>query len=426
MSLPYQVFIGFRYLRAKRRNRSISVNTAISIAGVALGVMALVTVLAVMTGAQEDLRKKILGVSAHVIVMEYSGSIKDYARVAKAVDGEPHVIAYSPFILGQVMLGSGDRVHGVALRGIDPELEVRTSDLLENLVKGSLNFSVGAGPDSGDLNGKSLPESGDKKLPGIVIGTELSRILGVHLGDRVNMISPLGAMGPIGMIPRVKGFRVTGLFEVGMFEYNAGLAYIDIKSAQDFLNMKDSVTGVQLKLDDIYKAKEVSERIQEKLGFPYYSRDWIQMNRNLFAALKLEKIVMFLILVLIVLVAAFNIVSSLVMIVIEKSRDIAILKTMGATKTGIMTIFITQGLIVGLVGTVSGLIGGYGLCWFLKETELISLPADVYYLDHLPVQMRSIDFIVVAAAAMLISFLATIYPSMQAAKLDPIEPLRYE
>ncbi len=415
MSLPYQLFVGFRYLRAKRRNRSISVNTAISIAGVALGVMALVTVLAVMTGAQEDLRKKILGVSAHVIVMEYSGSIKDYARVVEAVDGEPHVTAYSPFILGQVMLSSGDRVHGVALRGIDPEMEVQTSDLLENIVKGSLDFS-----------GKSSPEGSDKKLPGILIGTELSRILGVRLGDRVNMISPLGAMGPIGMIPRVKGFRVTGLFEVGMFEYNAGLAYIDIQSAQDFLNLKDSITGVQLKLDDIYKAQEVAGKIQEKLGFPYYCRDWIQMNRNLFAALKLEKIVMFLILVLIVLVAAFNIVSSLVMIVIEKSRDIAILKTMGATKAGIMTIFMTQGLIVGLVGTILGLIGGYGLCWFLKETELISLPADVYYLDHLPVQMRAIDFIVVAAAAMLISLLATIYPSMQAAKLDPIEPLRYE
>jgi len=415
MSLPYQIFVGFRYLRAKRRNRSISVNTAISIAGVALGVMALVTVLAVMTGAQEDLRKKILGVSAHVIVMEYSGNMKDSSKVVEAVESEPHVTAYSPFILGQVMLSSGDRVHGVALRGIDPKLEVQTSDLLDNLVKGSLDFSV-----------KSLSENSDKKLPGIVLGTELSRILSVQLGDRVNMISPLGAMGPIGMIPRVKGFRVTGMFEVGMFEYNAGLAYIDLQSAQDFLNMKDSITGVQLKLDDIYKAKEVSERIQEKLGFPYYCRDWIQMNRNLFAALKLEKIVMFLILVLIVLVAAFNIVSSLVMIVIEKSRDIAILKTMGATKAGIMTIFMTQGLVVGLVGTISGLIGGYGLCWFLKETELISLPADVYYLDHLPVQMNVIDFVTVAAAAMLISLLATIYPSMQAAKLDPIEPLRYE
>ncbi|MGW8323564.1 MAG: FtsX-like permease family protein, partial [Thermodesulfobacteriota bacterium] len=269
-------------------------------------------------------------------------------------------------------------------------------------------------------------EGGEKGLPGLVIGRELSHILGVHVGDRVNMISPLGALGPMGMIPKARGFRVTGIFEAGMYEYDASLAYIDIPHAQDFLNMEDGITGVELRLEDIYEAGRVARRLQARLGYPYHARDWMQMNRNLFAALKLEKIAMFLILTLIILVAAFNIVGTLVMMVIEKSRDIAILKTMGATRRGIMTIFMTQGLFVGILGTALGLAGGYILCYVLQETQLISLPGDVYYLDHLPVHMRAGDFLWVGLAAMLISLLATVYPSLQAAKLDPIEPLRYE
>ncbi len=410
MRPAYPLFVGLRYLRAKKRNRSISVNTIISIAGVALGVMALVTVLSVMTGFQDDLRKKILGVNAHVVVMQYTGRMTDSRRVMDEAAQEEGVTGVAPFIIGQVMLSSGDKVHGVVLRGVDPLKEAETTDLLSNLKEGELDFT----------------EGGEKGLPGLVIGRELSHILGVHVGDRVNMISPLGALGPMGMIPKARGFRVTGIFEAGMYEYDASLAYIDIPHAQDFLNMEDGITGVELRLEDIYEAGRVARRLQARLGYPYHARDWMQMNRNLFAALKLEKIAMFLILTLIILVAAFNIVGTLVMMVIEKSRDIAILKTMGATRRGIMTIFMTQGLFVGILGTALGLAGGYILCYVLQETQLISLPGDVYYLDHLPVHMRAGDFLWVGLAAMLISLLATVYPSLQAAKLDPIEPLRYE
>jgi len=372
--------------------------------------MALVTVLSVMTGFQEDLRQKILGVNAHVVVMDYGGKLKEYERVVEAVKEEPHVLAWSPFVLGQVMLSSGDRVHGVVVRGINSELEPTTTDLLKNLAEGSLEFPVPT----------------EDQLPGIVLGKDLSRTLGVGMDDRVKMISPLGALGPMGMLPRVKGFKVTGIFEAGMYEYDANLCYIDLASAQSFLNMKDALTGVELKLDDIYAAGDVSKKLGAKLGFPFYARDWIQMNKNLFAALKLEKLVMFVILALIVLVAAFNIVGTLVMIVIEKSRDIAILKTMGATNRGIMGIFMTQGFVVGLIGTILGLTGGVVLCVILQKTQIISLPGDVYYLDRLPVIMRLSDFVAVAVSALAISFLATLYPSYQAARLDPVEPLRYE
>lgn len=410
MRLPYQIFVGLRYLRAKRRERSISVNTAISISGVALGVTALITVLAVMTGFQEDLREKILGVNAHVVIMDYSGELKDYKNVASELETVKGVKAWSPFVLGQVMLSAGKNVHGVVLHGIDPEMEARTTDLLKNMVEGSIDF----------------PVPSEDGLPGMIIGRELARMLGVEIGERVNMISPLGAMGPMGMIPRAKGFQISGIFEAGMFEYDANLAYIDIPSAQSFFNMKGSISGVALKLDDIYKAASTAREIKERLGFPYYVRDWMQMNRNLFAALKLEKMAMFVILTLIVLVAAFNIVSTLVMIVIEKSRDIAILKTMGATNRGIMGIFMTQGVVVGLVGTIIGLIGGFVLCYLIQETNIITLPGDVYYLDHLPAKTSVMDFVAVSVSALFISFLATIYPSYRAAKLDPVEPLRYE
>ena len=407
--MPYQIFIALRYLKSRKRHRGLSINTAISTGGVAVGVMALLVVLSVMSGFHEDLQKKILGVSAHVVVLDYKGDIKDYKGVIEQLKGAPRVLAASPFVLGQVMVSSGERAQGVVLRGIDPSLEAETTEIKKHLKEGSF---------------EELKEV--KGISGIILGRELSLRLGVVRGDNVRVISPMGKIGPLGMLPKVREFRVAGIFDVGMFEYDSNLVLTAMGPAQEFLEMGDSVTGIELRIDDIYKAGLVSKSVQERLGFPYYGRDWIQMNKNLFAALKLEKLAMFVILTLIVLVAAFNIVSTLTMNVIEKEREIAILKAMGATNRGIMSIFMLQGFLVGLVGTAIGLTGGYVLGWLLDTYQIIKLPADVYYLSHLPVRMNLSDFLSVSVSAVVISFLATVYPSWQAAKLNPIEPLRYE
>ena len=295
------------------------------------------------------------------------------------------------------------------MRGIVPEKELETTEILKYIKEGSI---------------KNLaPQDG---IPGILLGKELSRSIGAFTGDSVTVISPLGEIGPLGMLPKVKKFRVAGIFEVGMFEYDLNLVLTDMKPAQEFFGMDGDVTGIELRLSDIYKAPLVREKIQEKLPFPLYVRDWMQMNRNLFSALKLEKFAMFVILVLIILVASFNIISTLIMNVIEKKREIAILKAMGATNNGIMTVFMLQGMLIGIVGTLIGVTGGYLLSYVLNTYQIIKLPADVYYLNHLPVKMEFFDFVTVSLSAIIISFIATIYPAWQAAKIDPVEPLRYE
>jgi lipoprotein-releasing system permease protein len=307
------------------------------------------------------------------------------------------------------MVALDKRAHGVFLRGIVPEKEIETTEILHLIKEGGI---------------ENLEERDG--IPGILIGKELSRSIGAYTGDIINVISPVGEIGPLGMLPKVKKFRVAGVFEVGMFEYDLNLVLTDIKPAQEFFGASGEISGIELKLDDIYKAPLVRESIKEKLAFPLMVKDWMQMNRNLFSALKLEKFAMFIALVLIILVASFNIISNLIMNVIEKRREIAILKAMGATNNGIMTIFMMQGLLIGIVGTLIGVIGGYLLSYIINAYEIIKLPADVYYLSHLPVKMKLFDFVVVSLSAILISFIATIYPAWQAAKLDPVEPLRYE
>lgn len=409
LKLPYHLFIALRYLRSRKRHRGISFNTAISIGGVALGVMALLVVLSVMSGFHEDLQKKILGVNAHLVVLNYKGSIDDYAPVMERLKDEKEIISASPFVLGQVMVSSGEKGQGVYIRGIDPSLEVRTTEIAVHIKEGSMD---------------RLTE--DKELPGIIIGKELSSRLGLFVNDKVNILSPTGEIGPLGMIPKIRTFRVVGIFEMGMFEFDSNLVIANLKSTQDFFDMGKSVTGIEVRLKDLYKAAEVRERIQKTLGYPYFAKDWMQMNRNLFFALKLEKFAMFIILVLIILVASFNIVSNLIMNVIEKEREIAILKAMGATNRGIMKIFMLQGFLIGLVGTIIGVAGGFALSYILNTYQIIKLPPDIYYLSHLPVKMKLFDFIVVSISAVTISFLSTIYPALQAARLDPVEPLRYE
>jgi lipoprotein-releasing system permease protein len=408
-SIPYQVFIAIRYLKSKKKYKGVSVNTAISIGGVAVGVMALLVVLSVMTGFQQDIQRKILGANAHIIVRDFKGPMPDYREVEQRLQGEKGVVSFAPFVMGQVMVSYQKRAHGIFLRGIEPATEAKTTDILSHIKDGSV---------------KGLAEK--EGLPGIILGSELAGNLGVIVGDEVNIISPVGEIGPMGMLPKVKRFRVAGIFEIGMFEYDSNLALSGMKEAQDFLGMKDAVTGIQLKLSDIYQAPQIRKRIQEKLGFPFEVMDWMQMNKNLFSALKLEKFAMFVILVLIVLVASFNIISNLIMNVIEKSREIAILKAIGATNSGIMTVFMLQGLFIGLIGTAIGITGGFLTGYVLNKYELIKLPADVYYLSHLPVKMQLSDFLTVSISAIVISFLATLYPAWQAAKLNPVEPLRYE
>ena len=409
MNFPYQFLIALRYFRSKKRHKGISLNTFISIAGVALGVMVLIVVLSVMSGFHKDLQEKILGVNAHIVTLTYKGRIKNYNAVQHQIRKVDGVVDAAPFIYGQVMLRSGDRAHGVVVRGIDPVDGTGTTDILHNLKSGSV---------------KGLKERDG--TPGLIVGRELLRTLGLFIGDEIEMISPVSEVGPLGMIPKMKKFRVVGFFEAGMYEYDSSLAFINIKQAQKFFNYGSTVTGIEVKIDDLYNAGKLSDDIELMLGPPYYARDWMQMNRNLFSALKLEKIVMFIILTLIILVASFNIISNLIMIVIEKAREIAIIRTMGATSKGIMSIFMIHGLIIGIVGTFIGVAGGYILCQLLKTYKFINLPGDVYYLSYLPVRMNLFDFTVVPLAAILITFLATIYPSWQAAKLDPVEPLRYE
>ena len=409
MNLPYYLFIALRYLKSKKKHKGISVNTLISTGGVAVGVMALLVVLSVMSGFHEDLQKKILGVNAHVVVLDYKGTMPEYKDIIEKLKGDEDIISSAPFVMGQVMVSSGKRAHGVFLRGIIPEMEAKTTEILKYIKEGNLE----------DL----LPKD---EIPGIILGKELASSIGVFKGDIITLLSPVGEIGPLGMLPKVKKFRVAAIFEVGMFEYDLNLVLTDIRSAQEFFGMKKDITGIELRLSDICKAPIVRERIQKRLGFPLYARDWMQMNRNLFSALKLEKFAMFIILILIILVASFNIVSTLIMNVIEKKREIAILKAMGATDKGIMYIFMLQGLLIGVLGTLIGITGGYLLNYILNTYQIIKLPPDVYYLSHLPVKMKLFDFIVVSLSAITISFLATIYPAWQAAKLNPVEPLRYE
>jgi len=424
--MPYELFIGLRYLKAKRKSTFISIITLISTAGVALGVMALIIVLAVMTGFEEDLKEKILGTNAHVVVLKSNGTIGDYRGLLTRLKGFKGVVAATPFIYNQVMISSGKSVSGVVLRGIDTKTDPQVTNLSRSLVKGKLSDLDTAPP---------LPlATATPPRPGLIIGKELAKNLNLYLGDPVNVISPLGNITPLGMVPKLKQFRVAGIFNTGMFEYDSTLAYVSLGEAQSFLGLGDTVTGIQLKVADVYKTGELARLINRGLGFPYYARDWMQMNKNILFALKTEKMVMFIILTLIVLVAAFGIASTLFMVVMEKTKDIAILKSMGATGRSIMRIFVLEGLIIGFFGTIIGVLGGLLIALNLEQiVELVQkvtgfelFSRDIYYLDRFPSQVVPSDVLLISLTAVLISFVATLYPSWQAAKMQPAEALRYE
>ena len=432
MAAPYEIYIGLRYLRAKRRQRTISLNTFVSVAGITLGVAALIGTLGIMTGFKEDLQAKILGTTSHIVVQDRTkDGMAGYEALVGQVEKVPHVVAATPFVLRQVLLTSQSGVQGIVLRGIDPAREVRVTELGKNIKAGNLSdLTMSATASAAVTAAADTTTNPDPKTaassthPGIVLGKELSLRLGAFVGDTVNVVSPVGPVSAIGMVPKIRVFTVVAVFESGMFEYDSSLAYIALEESQKFFNMTHTVTGIEVKVDEIFQAAEIARDIERAVGFPYWARDWMQLNRNLFSALKLEKTMMFLLLVLITLVASFNIVSTLTMIVTEKQREIAILKAMGATRQAIMRIFMLNGLIIGLTGTVIGIPLGYTFLWLIENYW--TFDQTVYYISHIPVHVQAVDVVLVSVSAILISFAATLYPSYQAAKLDPAAALRYE
>ncbi len=418
--MRFEFFVCLRYLRAKQRQVFISINALISIAGVMLGVMAMMVVLAVMTGFSADIKSKILGMNAHIRVMSRMGKLKSYNEVIKEIEAVEGVEAAAPFIHSQVMLRCGPSVSGAILKGIDPSRAGRVLDL-EKCMKGT-DLQALAQENSSRTVTETAPP------PGIILGKELARLLTANPGDELYVISPLsGSLTPIGgRVPRMKKFSVVALFDSGMYDYDTTFSYVSIESAQQLLKLRDTVHGIEVRVDDVYSVKRISDAILEHLGPGYWTQDWMQMNRNFLSALKLEKVVMFIILVMIILVAAFNIISTLIMMVMDKTKEIAILKSMGAKAKSIMRIFVMDGLIIGVVGTILGLMGGGLLCYLLKRYEFVKLPSDVYYISTLPVKVQVLDVTIIALSALAISFLATLYPSYQASRLEPAAAIRYE
>lgn len=410
--MSFELFIGNRYLRARQKQAFISLITILSITGVMVGVMALIVVIAVMAGFESDLKSRILGVESHIVVMRHGGPFAGKSELIKLIENIKGVSAASPFVYTQVMLKSSSGVSGAVLKGVDPASAGR---IVKNLKADLLKKNEISERNTGYQN----------SVPGIILGKELAGNLGISVGDMVYLISPAGIISPIGHLPSMKQFEVKGLFESGIHDYDGSFAYANINDAQKILRMGDSITGIEVRVNDIDLTRKIAEKIVIDLGFPYWTRDWTQMNKNLFSALKLEKTVMFIILILIVLVAALNIASTLIMMVMEKTRDIAILKAMGATDKSIRRIFVFKGMIIGSVGTSLGVCAGYLLCKLLEKYKFIDLPGDVYYITTLPVRLVAFDVLLIASAALAICFLATLYPAYQASKLNPVEAIRH-
>lgn len=406
----FEIFIGSRYMRSPRQSAFISLITFLSITGVALGVATLIVVLAVMTGYEKELTARILGVESHVRVMRYGGPITNYRPFIDRIRKIAGVRSAAPFVYGQVMLRSSSGVAGAVLRGIDPTEE---ADRMAAFDADALNRL------------KDRPGADRPGIPDMVLGRELAEKLKVSPGDVIFLTAARRTGNRTAKIPSSKRVRVAGSFEIGMYEFDATLAYMDLRDAQRILGMGYAVTGIEVMVDVVDKADIVSRAIQDDFGFPFSARDWKRQNRNLFSMLKLQKVVLFIILTLIILVAAFNIASALIMMVIEKTKDIAILRAMGATTGSIRNIFVFKGMVIGSAGTLIGLGTGFVLCFLLKAYPIIEIPGDVYYLNTLPISLQAFDTLAIAGAALLISYLSTLYPARQAANLDPVEGFRY-
>jgi lipoprotein-releasing system permease protein len=415
MFRPLSVYIGARYTRAKRRNHFISFISMTSMLGVALGVAALITVLSVMNGFEKELRERILGMTSHAFVTGSDGTLADWQKAESLIEGFPRVINSAPFVEGQAMLNQGSRVRGTQIRGVDPTLEPKVSSIGDKIIQGRFD----------SLQPGSY---------GIILGKDLAIAMGVGTGDKITVITPHVTPTPAGVIPRLKRLTVSGVFEIGMYEYDSALAIMNIEDAANLFRIPGKVTGLRLQLDDVYQAPRITRDLLQSLPAEYRAADWTYQHANFFRALKTEKTVMFVILMLIVAVAAFNIVSTLVMMVTDKYSDIAILRTLGMSPRGIMGIFMVQGIVIGLIGTLLGVIGGVILA--LNVSNIIAwietilgyqfLPAEVYYISDLPSDLHWNDVTVIGITAFVLSILSTIYPSWRAAQVKPAEALRYD
>ncbi len=413
--MRYELLVGLRYTRAKRRNRFIGINSLVSIIGIWVGVSALIVVLSVMNGFQREVRTRILGVVSHVQVSGANNLLPDWRPIAAEAKREPHVLAAAPFVQGQALLTVGRAVRGALVRGIDPALEEGVADFKRHMRSGSL----------------------DALKPGsfsVVLGGDLARSLGVLPGEKIAVIAPQGTVTPAGLIPRLKQFTVAGTFEAGIADADATLALVNLRDAQALYQLGDAVSGVRLKLDDLFQARFVAADLMAKLPQDVYASDWTRTHANFFRAVEIEKRMMFIILALIVLVAAINIISTLVVAVTDKQADIAILRTFGGSPGSIMQIFMVQGMVIGVVGTVIGVATGIAVALNIdviipaieNALHIQFLSKDVYLIPELPSELQAGDVVAVSAMALLLSFLATIFPSWRAARLNPAEALRYE
>ncbi len=415
MALPYELLIGLRYTRAKRRNHFISFISLISMLGIGLGVAALIVVLSVMNGFQTELRSRILGVVSHIQISGANGEMSGWETVAAQAGRQPGVLAAAPFVQAQGMLSHGQSVRGAMVRGILPDYEETVAAFRGHMKEGQFDSLQ---PDSFN----------------VVLGSDLARLLGVFVGDKVTLIAPQGVVTPAGVVPRMKTFTVSGIFEVGMFEYDSGLALIRMEDAQRLYRMEDRVSGVRLKVDDLFKAPQMARRLAMILDVPAYISDWTRSHANFFRAVQIEKNMMFIILSLIVAVAAFNIVSTLVMAVTDKQADIAILRTLGASPRSIMAVFMVQGALIGVVGLALGVLGGVALAYnidvvvpFIERllgTQILA--KEVYYISSLPSELQWSDVSTITVLSFVLSLVATIYPSWRASRVNPAEALRYE
>ena len=412
---PFELLLGYRYTRAKRRNGFISFISLSSIIGIALGVFALITVLSVMNGFQQELRDRILGMTSHMTLSEQMETLEDWQPLYQQVKTIKHVTGAAPNVMGQGMLSYGEKVKGVAIRGVLPEYEPEVADIGSKMVAGSLD----------DLKEKEY---------NVIIGVELANALGVSIGDKIMMISPQVSTSIIGVMPRTKRFTLVGLFEAGMFEYDSGLAIVHMDDAQKLFKMKKNITSLQLKLDDMFETNAVRLSIGEEVEKVLYTRDWTQQHANFFKAIQMEKRMVFIFLTLIIMVAAFNIVSTMVMVVTDKQKDIAVLRTIGATPLSIQIIFIIQGLIIGIIGSVAG--GILGVIASLNIDVIVPFfeslfgfkffPADIYYISNIPSDLHWGDVWLVSGIAFIMTLVATLYPAKKASQIEPAEALRYD